>query len=210
MNCSDVRAGLPALIHKHLAADEAAHLESHLAGCVDCRRELQALEHVCRLLDAVTAPDVRVDLPRLYQQALELQDRRARRWRRIAFSAGVAAAATLLIAVGLRLEVRVEAHQAVVRWGALPMPEAPAPAPPSGGQPAAVTAEEMRLLSSLIHALAADVDVRDRRQQEALARLLARLQDVQRQSNGRIADAERTVAALYTLQMTLAQKGERP
>src|SRR5262249_2661640 len=69
--------------------------------------------------------------------------------------AGVAA--VLLLVVALRLEVRVEAHQFVVRWGK-PPDVAPPPAAVVQTDPKAVreTAEKLQLVNDLIHALAGD------------------------------------------------------
>jgi anti-sigma factor RsiW len=210
MNCSDVRASLPDLLHGRLEPAAAARAEEHLAGCPACRAEWQALRHVCRLLDLPAAPTVRVDLPALYRRAAEEQALQARRWRRTALAACGLAAVVAAVAVGLRLEVRLEAHQVVVRWSAPP----PGVAPPAPALPGPVvpvlpaSAEDLRLPRDLIHALADDVDARDRRQQEELLGVQARLLDVQRQANRRLSEIERHLAVLRAAQLLHSLKGE--
>jgi len=209
MNCAEVRAALPAILYDELPSAEAAALRDHLAGCPACRAEHAALRRVGTLLTAVPAPTIRVDLSRLYQEAGRRQHVRLRRWRRAALAC-CAAAAGLLIALGLRLEVRVEGHQAVVRWGtppaALPDQAPAAAAVLPGPAPAAVNAEEVRLVHQLIHALADDVAYRDRQNQEALGFLETRLDALQHQAQDRWNATERYVSALYTINTNLTRK----
>jgi hypothetical protein len=213
VNCSEVRASLPELLYGQLEPAEKSHAEQHLASCSACRAEREALQHLHRLLDAPVAPTVQVDLPELYRRAAAEQTRLARRWRRTAQAVCGAAAALVIVAVGLRLELRLEAHQVVVRWGA-PPPLVPTPpvSAPAGSDPPSQSllahAEEVRLLRELIHALAADVDGRDRRQQEELTRLQGRLQELQRQVNRRLLDPERHLTAVPTARSLPSLKGE--
>jgi hypothetical protein len=211
MNCTAIRDVLPALLYDDLPPDEAARLHKHLAGCSACKAEYEALRRLRQGLDRLPAPGVQVDLARLYREAVRFQEGRLRRWRRAA-AVMVAAAALVLLAFLLNLEVRVDGHQLVVRWGSPPEPVAPTPmivqAPPA---PPAISAEEVRLLRDLIHALAADVEDRDYRRQQALARLQLRLETLQTQTERRLADNERTSAAFYTaLFGPRNKKGERP
>lgn len=210
MTCTEARALLPLLIYDGLDAEEAAVLRGHLAACPDCRREHDALRGVGRLLD-VPAPRVEVDLPRLYRTLAEQEAQRARRWRRVALALG-AVAALLLVSFGLRLEVRLEAGQMVVRWGQPPAPVAvaPAPAPPAPQLTQVVLSPEtearLRLLSELIQALDQDAESRDQRYQEQITSLEKQLQALQWQANQRWSLTEKNVAALYFL----ARKGEEP
>ena len=64
---------------------------------------------------ATVAAGMTVDLPHLYRAASRARARQLRRWRSAAVVLG-AAAAVLLLIVGMRLEVRVEAHQVTLRW----------------------------------------------------------------------------------------------
>src|SRR5262249_38143171 len=142
-----------------LKTDEAAELHNHLTTCPACQGEYAALERLRKTLDKAPAPSVRVDLSKVYAEAASLQERRLRRWRRVAL-AGLATAAEVLLWFSLNPEVRVEAPHLVVRWGAPEAREAPAPQQlPPAVQPkeppvAAVTADDLRLLRELIHALA--------------------------------------------------------
>jgi hypothetical protein len=215
MNCPEAHDRLAALLYGDLEPTEANPLRAHLANCPACRQEHAALDHLRRALDAVPVPAVQVDHLRLYREAAARQVRAARRWRWAAVACGAAAAALLLLVLGLRLEVRVDAHQLVVRWGAAPKkgadtlrPPAPrveAPEPP----PSPEVEERLRVLSELIHALADDVEARDEYQQERVARLQARLDELQRQGNRRWSEMDRNVAALYAAHF-LTKQGEKP
>src|SRR5262249_18501644 len=153
-----------------------------------------SLESLAHCLDAVAPADAEVDLPRLYRDAAQRDARRARRWRIAAVGFGVTAALLLLV-FGLRLEGRVEAHQGVLRWGAVPEPVAPAPLPVIVRQevPPTVSVEEVLLLKELVHALAADVESSERRQLESAVRLQQRLDQMQRQTQRQWSDTERDV-----------------
>src|SRR5262249_39351684 len=113
MNCPQARALLPLLAYGDLPPDEADALARHLADCPACQGESAGLAQVRQALDAVPAPRVSVDVSRLFAEAA---DRRARRWRRIAFG-GAALAAGLLLAFGLKLQVRAGNGQVVITWG---------------------------------------------------------------------------------------------
>ena len=115
MNCTEVRAALPLLIYGEANPQDAA-LREHLRHCADCRREHEALQSVRRLLDEAPVPRIEVDLPRLYQSLADRQiaATAALAARRPAFGA---VAAVLLLAIGLRVQVRVQAGQMLVCWG---------------------------------------------------------------------------------------------
>jgi len=208
MKCTDVRAVLPLLIYGDLGSEEDAALRSHLAGCADCRREQQALAGVRRALDAAFVPHVEVDLPQLHRSLTARQMRRARRWRRGTLVLG-AIAAVLLLALGLRLEIRLGSGQLVVLWGDPPSP-APTPAVPqpivSNATLPPETEAELRVLSELIHALKRDSDERDERFAERLDRLQGHVRVLQSQADRRWSTTEQDVAALYLL----TRKGEKP
>jgi anti-sigma factor RsiW len=207
-DCRRTRDALPALLYGDMPPDETAAVRRHLSACPACRAEEAALQQVRRLLDAPKPPAAQVDLPRLYRDAAALQQRRLRRWRRLACAA-LAAAAVLLVVFGLKLEVRLEGHQLVLRWGA--PPAAPAPVRPVAPAEAAASAADLRTVRELLHLLAADVEERDRRQQQALAWLQGRLENLHGQSLERWTTTERDVRALYTLitaQSIMHNKGE--
>jgi hypothetical protein len=220
MNCAQACELLPGLLYQDLQPEEATAVKKHLDDCPACQKEYAVLTEVRRVLSAAAAPEVRVDLNRIYQEAGRSMEKRLRRWRRVAVSVAAIAAA-LLVTLLLKWELRVEGHQVVVRWGVSPTPTTPAPThPPAPAlveeeRPAlveverpVVSAEEVQLLKDLVHALAADADARDRRQQEAVALLEARLETLRRQAGDRWAAFERDVAALYADRFVLSKKGD--
>src|SRR5439155_9100593 len=93
--------------------------------CEACRREYESLRRLRQQLNLVSPPTVEVDLALLYRQAAARQGRKVRRWRRLAGALVAVAAGLGLLAFGLHLELRLEAHQLVLRWGSPP----PAPEP---------------------------------------------------------------------------------
>lgn len=212
MSCESFRERLPELLYGGLPTGERAEVERHLADCPGCRRERVALESLAHSLNAVPSATARVDLSRLYRDAAERRARQARRWRFLAAGIGLAAA-VLLILFGMRLELRFEGHQVVLRWGLPPVAPAPEPVPPvivrQEVQPG-ISAEEVQLLKELVHALAADAEASERRNLATVVRLQQRLDDMQRQTQRRWADTERDVAALYTAQFGPRPKGEEP
>jgi anti-sigma factor RsiW len=218
MNCTDVCHRLPELLYGDLKPAEVAAVEHHLTACPACRRERHELERVRQALTAVPVPDIQVDLPLLYQQAAEREARRARRWRRAA-AALAAAAALLLLALGLRLEVRLEGRRLVLSWGGAAEKADPAPeerkAPKAvavrpKARPGSDIEERLRLLNDLVHALAADVEERDARQRQDLAQVQDQLEGLRRQASRQWTQTERSVAALYAAHLILARKGESP
>jgi hypothetical protein len=212
MNCKQAHDQLPALLYGDLRSEEKAPLEKHLAECLACRQEYAALCDVRRLLDRVPAPEYTVDLLNLYAQAEEHHVRGLRFWRRIAVACCSVAAVLAAISLMWRMEIRLEHHELVVRWGA----------PPAGGQAATdtlpqapkalsrETEEQLRLLSELIHTLADTAEARDFRQRQELARLRVEFADFQRRIVQWIQDTERDVGALYTAHLISAKKGEKP
>jgi hypothetical protein len=210
-NCAQTRDALAGLLYGELPPAEAHAVQEHLAGCPPCRAEYAALRQVRAALDAAPAPQAEVDLPRLYREAARRQAQSLRRWRRLAVAA-LAAAAVLLFAFWLKLEVRLERHQVVLRWGTPPPAEPPPPAsPPVAARPDAADRDaELRLVKDLIHLLAADVQDRDRQQKESLRTLRERFEALRVLVSEHWAATERDVSALYTAQFGPRDKGERP
>jgi hypothetical protein len=221
-DCTAVRPLLPAAVYDDLPPDQAAAVRRHVETCPGCRAELAALQEVRDALNATPGPPVppvRVDTARIYRDAASRQARRLRRWRRAA-AAACAAAAVLAAVLLLRLEVRLDGHQAVLRWGDPPAPPPavvkvepqpqvqPPEAPPRVvvAAPAEVGAEEVRLLKQLIHALAANLETCDRQQVRELAALRKRLDRLQAQADERWAATESYISALQTAQSQLARK----
>src|SRR5260370_39931363 len=121
MNCTPFRERLPELLYSNPPPADVSAIQAHLTACPGCRQELAELEHMHKALDAVAVPPVTVDISRLLQQAAALDHRRTRHWRRSTIVVSGLAAALLLVVL-LRMEVRFDAHQLVVRWGAAPSP----------------------------------------------------------------------------------------
>jgi anti-sigma factor RsiW len=203
MSCNPFREQLPLLLYGDLPAEQAEQLKQHLANCAGCGGEYAALQRLREWLNEVPVPIAQVDVRRIYAVASDRQRRTARRWRYLAAVAACAAAVLLLVAV-TRCEVRVSGQQLVLRWGNVPGPatlEADrnvAPAVVQVVQPPAAMEDQLQLLKELARALAKDVDSRDQKQRQELARLTQRLNDLQRLTNQQRLATDRDVAALYT------------
>jgi hypothetical protein len=211
MKCSDVRAALPLLIYGEPSTEDAA-LREHFSQCPACRREAEALQGVRRLLDIVPVPRIEVDVAQLQRALAERQMRKLRRWRRVAVTLG-AVAALLLLALGLRLEMRLQAGQLLVRWGD-PPPEhsvgqafQPYAAIPESHAVRSDLREDLRVLRELIHALKQDAEDRDQRFDDRLDRLQKHVRALQAQGDSRWNATEQDVAALYLL---TRKEGEKP
>jgi anti-sigma factor RsiW len=211
MRCTDVRTALPLLIYGETSPQDAA-LRKHLADCPACHCEFEALASIRRLLDNAVVPHVAVDLTQIHRTLAERQRRRARRWQHVAIALG-SLAAVLVLTVGLRLELRLDANQLIVSWskpdsgtGVSPVESLDRrPAGPTAAPPESVEAE-LRVLSDLIHALKQDADDRDQLCAERLDRLEKHIRALQSQSDQRWSATEENVAALYLL----SRKGEKP
>jgi hypothetical protein len=221
MNCADARPHLPALLYGDLQADVAQRVQAHLASCAACREECQALQGVSRLLDTLPAPGVEVDLGRLYRTAALQQDRRLRRWRRLAVAALGAAAAVLLLAFLARVEMRFEPHQFTLRWGTPPpIPVRPQPAPsPPREEPVVVAAsyvpspeleEQLSILGELVQTLSSEAELRDDRSRKDLAAIHLQVRSLQLQIAQLRLTVEKDLSALYAAHFPAAnKKGEK-
>jgi hypothetical protein len=213
MNCATVRDRLPLFLYGDLDARAAGEIHDHLAGCPACRHELAALQQMRRALDGVRVPPLDVDLPRLYQESAARQRRQARRWRRAAVAVGGLAAVLALLLLA-RIEVRFERQQFVVRWGTPMDTAASATVPPPLGPVVTQQAmpaeckEQLQVMDDLLHALATDVKDRDTEQRLRIARLEARLQELQAQAGRRLYETERQVRALYVAQFQPPPRGD--
>jgi hypothetical protein len=76
--------------------------------------------------------------------------------------------------------------------------------------PALEVEERLGILTELVQLLATDLDARDQRQQQELARLQARLTALQQQNAQWRLAAERDVDALYVAQFGQPKKGKSP
>jgi hypothetical protein len=210
MNCAQIRDRLLAWRYNELPGAEQTAVEVHLRGCAGCREQSIAWDELRGKLDAFRAPAVDVDVGRLYQEAFHRQERRLRRWRRMAVAVS-AAAAMVLIALGLRLEIQVGASQVVFRWGSAPKSALGTSAASSAphGVASPIDPEEFQLVKDLIRVLAQDVQSRDREHREQLLRLQARIEAFLDTAYDRSTSMERDVAALYAAQFRLPQKGDK-
>jgi len=209
MNCPEVRPLLPALAYDDLSPADASAVRSHLVACPRCRDEFAGLAHARAALDAVPTPAVTVDVARLYTELATRQERRARRWWRVS----AALAAAVLVAVGLRLQVRVAGHELVIAWGDQQTREreqvAVAPVPLAHARGSEVE-ERLRLLDDLVHAVAAEVDRRDRRREADIAEVGRRLDRFRQVAMEKWLEAERNVSALYVAQFKPTKGGNTP
>jgi len=213
MNCADLRDRLPELAYDALAPEEQTQMTDHLRDCLHCRRELEELRQVRGLLDAAPVPVVRVDAAAVYRAAAAAEKRRFRRWRRLALAAGAVAAALLLVLLG-RLEVRLEAHQFVLRWQAPPAPETPAaPAPQTpaaaASSPTHPDPREWQDVNVLLQALVEDARMRDVQHQQDMTRLRAQIEELRRQNVRRLTAAAQQESAHFIAQIP-TRKGANP
>ena len=212
MNCPDVRPMLAALAYDDLSPADADAARRHLDACPGCRDEFAGLAHARAALETVPVPAVKVDVARLYTELAARQERRARRWRRISLAATALAAAVLLI-IGLRVHVRIAAHELVIAWGDHPSREpvrvdvGPSPLAHARGSD---MEERLRLLDDLVHAVAADVDRRDRRQQADTEEVSRRLDAFRRLAAQKWLEAERGLSALYVAQFKPSTERNTP
>jgi hypothetical protein len=212
MTCADARPLLPAHVYGDLSDADAAAVARHLRGCPACRGEAAALDQVRLALDAPATPPVRVNVPALFH---EVADRRARRWRRLAV-AGAALAAGLLLVLGLRMQIAVEADRVVISWGRAPAePEALAtvkqnPSLTLPARPEPDFGARLELQEELLRAVVADADARDRRYESEINAVRDRQASFARAVFDRFAEMERMASALYVAQFKRPEEKPNP
>src|SRR5262245_40570616 len=113
MKCHEIHELLPLHLYGDLELNERSAVEEHLSACPECRAELAALGGVRRALDVTPAEFCHVDVASIYRAESDRLHRRSRRWRAAAVLTAIAA--VLLLA--LRVEVRADGRQLIVRWG---------------------------------------------------------------------------------------------
>jgi anti-sigma factor RsiW len=213
MSCSPIRERLAEFVYGDLTPAEAREVEEHIRSCPACRREHAALAGVRSLLDQAGTPAISADLPAIYRRAAEIQGRRARAWRRAGMGILGAAAAVLIVTMLLRLEVRADARQVVIRWGAPAEPQESPIIAPLDVQPAVASRSsselqgELDILSELIQGLTEQQEVRDRRSAQDRAWFRAQLDELRRQTVQHWMATERDVAALCSTQLNQTPKG---
>lgn len=219
MNCTKFQKQLSEYITGELPERDAKVISQHIEKCAGCRREHHTLQRVLGALDETPpAERVNVDYSKLYQQAAFENQRQLRRWRRIGIGV-TAAAAVLLVFVGLKLHVQIDRHQFVLRWSEPPVdrqsqPQQQVNPPVVNDQPEvsklAVTAEDFELMKQLVHALAADIDRVDDKYQEQLIDLSSKYSSLESLTKERWTAAQRQFYVLYTAQFGDVRKGAKP
>jgi hypothetical protein len=211
MNCKEVQSYLAEFVYDDLASATAAKVIEHLQSCVACRQEHAALLHVRQMLDGAAETSPLVDLPGIYRRAAEMERRRFGSWRRVAIAVAGAAAVFLLGALVLRMELRLDANQLVIRWGAMPdLPQKTAPGAPrfvDGPSSPAETQNQLLILGELVQGLTQQEEMRERQREEDRAWFLAQIGNLRRQTAQQWMATERDVAALCSTQLNQTQKG---
>src|SRR5579864_2370547 len=110
-------------------------------------------------------------------------------WRRLAVACCGAAAVLVISALVLRIEIRLEPQQVVLRWGSEPHDRVAVQSLPkalpsskmasSEGDLSPATEEQLRLISQLIHALADTAEDRELRWRQEFVQLRGELRDLQ-------------------------------
>ncbi len=209
MRCDEVRSLLPEHASGGLADPLGLGVETHLAGCPECRAEFAALRGICALLDDTPAPVVQLDAARLREESLHRERRRARRWRRLAVVAMAASVVLAILAVFPRLEIRRDRGQLVIAFGQ-PQPKETSGADATG---LARQADEERFkqLEQLVHALALDAQNREALEQQELVRIQVELERLRQESVRFRLSTEQDVSTLTRyLQQTMKDKGDMP
>src|SRR5690242_9521156 len=116
MNCDAIRGLLPLFIYDDLDSAESLAVARHLADCPACQSEHAAVMQTRSALEAAPTPAVNVDALALLRIETARQTLRVRRWRRAALAVG-ALAASLLLILTLKVEVRAGDGQFVLSWG---------------------------------------------------------------------------------------------
>jgi Putative zinc-finger len=202
MKCEQLRERLALLIYGDLNPDEMKPARDHLDQCAACRRERDSLISTRQALDSAPVPDMRINVAAIQNQALALQARSMRRWKRFAFAA-MALAASLLALLVIRPDIRINDGELAIRWAA------PAE-PPRTGEPIflaqappvrdAELDERIRVLSNLIQMLNLQMEGADQKRRDELEVLIARVDLLRIQSQQRWDETNRDVTALYTAQ----------
>jgi hypothetical protein len=213
MNCTEARNELIELLGSTLPEERRQQLETHLIACSSCRAERASLQEARALLEAAPAPAVQVDLTALFREAARREQKRLRRWRGAALACGGGLAALLALTLGLNLEVRLERHQLVLRWG--PAPDEPSVrtevlVTPQRERPSAAELEQrLHTLDRLVQELAGNVQSLEVEQGQELARLRAGLEELRQQVILQREMASRDVDALYVDRFLDKKRSER-
>lgn len=214
MNCHSLQDRLALFVSGDLDSAEASSIRQHCASCENCRTAVAALERIRNLLDTARTPPTSIAFPQIYAAAARRQETRLRRWRRASLAlAGMAAA--LMLIVGLKMQIRVQANEFVMTWnGGPPAPVTPEKAPDATPIPQAegvkeVTPEQFERMRELVYALAANIDNMDRNQKQATVQFAKQLEALHYGDTHRWQAMQRDVAALYAVCLS-RDKGGMP
>jgi hypothetical protein len=93
------------LIDHALGQAASAALEAHLVACAGCRGRVEEERRLAGTIDGMLSAGLAIDVPATFARAVQarIEANRWRGWRRVAWvSGGLAAAAALALAIGLR------------------------------------------------------------------------------------------------------------
>ncbi len=205
MKCDEIRELLPLHAYGELSDAQLRIVDAHLADCSVCRTEATAFRKIRETLNAAAPEPVRTDLEKVYRAEASKRRNKERRWQ---FAATLLAAA-ILVVLAIRLDVRINQRQMIIRWGVVE-PEAVVqqfePKVPASDRVLQPEFEQrIRTMSELIQALAANVEASDRERQDQILKLKLELAAMNRQSQERMTETERDLSALYA-----AHFGSRP
>jgi hypothetical protein len=207
MTCTQICEQLPLFLYGDLSPDNAQAVEHHLADCASCREAFANLQSVRDALNATPTPEVIVQPSQILLASAE----RPRQSAWVRRCAGTAVAASLLLLAFLNLEVRIEKKQLMLRWGQpAPVVVAYLPPPPTDNRSLIALEERVRILQELTHALARDVDRRDRDRNNDVIRTQAKLEQIMQTTGQQLGETQRDVDALYAAHFKSPDKGANP
>jgi Putative zinc-finger len=185
MTCQHVRSQLALFVYGDLSATEAAQVETHLQACAACVHEIETLRRLRGSLDAVPAPPTNVNLARLFQAAWQQEQRRGRRSRRWALAVTPVAATILLVLLAANLRIGWQEGGLTIAWRPAPVPPIDLPQKPTPLREEDIRTADLdrrlETLTDIVHALAANLDSRDQREQADVAELRGRIQLLQQE-----------------------------
>lgn len=214
MNCHEARQQLADYVADALNEAEAKAMERHLRACAGCEKEHTAHVQVLQLLDTTPPLQPKIDVDAIYREFGRRQQRSARRWRRATVAAGLVAMGLFLTWV-LGIQLVVERHQVIVRWGEAPTVKTePIPKVAAEGPSAELEKRTRELedrlnrVHTMIHAIDDRVKHMDSDHAKALLSLRADLARIHLDSDRRWETTTRRFQVLYTAQFGSQSEGE--
>jgi predicted anti-sigma-YlaC factor YlaD len=204
MNCVTIRGLLPLFAYDDVGLLEARTIQSHLSECAECRAELAEFNLARQAIDGMPAPRVSIDSETICGKS-SLPTLPKKTWRSVATIAGIAAA--LIGFALLKLEVRIDGSQLVVRWGA--PTDVTMQVTQSAPASLAALEERVQLLQNLTRALANDVAQRDQILKNEWVAERNRLEAATHLAVLRSQEAGRDIDALYVAQFKPTNEGAK-